>query len=72
MENGFHQCDFMGSLEGLLEGHSLNVFATLHHLDLLDLPFPHIKDKIKSLTKLTESIDPDPVGFAQRSFCFDK
>lgn len=71
-EQGFHQCDIHLSVSGLLESHPPQVFASIHHLEMLQPIFPAIEDKITSLERFSSFAAADPVGFLQQSICHDK
>eukprot|EP00271_Cylindrocystis_brebissonii_P020635 TRINITY_DN691_c0_g1_i1.p1 TRINITY_DN691_c0_g1~~TRINITY_DN691_c0_g1_i1.p1 ORF type:complete len:548 (+),score=47.84 TRINITY_DN691_c0_g1_i1:255-1898(+) len=70
LEEGFHQCDIRGNMEGYLAAHKTHVFASLHHLER-NLPvFPTMVDRLLALHRLARAMRADPVGFLQQSICY--
>lgn len=70
LEQGFHQCDVNAVLDGLVESHPLQIFASLHHFDRFRPLFIGMNIS-KSLDHLSKSLALDPSGFLQQSICHD-
>ncbi|KAI7736389.1 hypothetical protein M8C21_005004 [Ambrosia artemisiifolia] len=69
-EPGFHQTDVYGNILGLLSGHPVTPFVSLHHFDVIDPIFPGMT-RVESVKHLLESAKYDSASVSQQSICYD-
>uniref|UniRef100_A0A7N0UKY1 Uncharacterized protein n=1 Tax=Kalanchoe fedtschenkoi TaxID=63787 RepID=A0A7N0UKY1_KALFE len=67
---GFHQCDVVGSLFGLLTSHPVTPLVSLHHLDVVSPIFPGL-NRVQALGRLALPTRLDSAALAQQSICYD-
>lgn len=70
-EPGFHQFDVHGNAFGLLAGHPISPFISMHHLDELEPVFPQY-NAMDGLRHLLKSMRTEPSSFLQRCICYDR
>ncbi|KAH9320990.1 hypothetical protein KI387_015629, partial [Taxus chinensis] len=69
-EPGFHQWDVRGNAFGLLAGHPVAPFVSMHHLEAIDPVFPQ-HNSLDGLKLLVKAMKTEPTSFLQRSICYD-
>ncbi|GLJ11657.1 hypothetical protein SUGI_0173710 [Cryptomeria japonica] len=69
-EPGFHQWDVRGNAFGLLAGHPVAPFVSMHHLEAVDPVFPQ-HNSLDGLKLLVKAMKTEPTSFLQRSICYD-
>eukprot|EP01018_Ginkgo_biloba_P007431 Gb_31866 [translate_table: standard] len=70
-EPGFHQWDVRGNAFGLLAGHPITPFVSMHHLEAIDPVFPH-RNSLDGFKLLVKAMKTEPSSFLQRSICYDR
>ncbi|CAM8969861.1 unnamed protein product [Rhodiola kirilowii] len=70
--SGFHQCDVLKSIFGLLAAHPVTPLISLHHLDIISPIFPNAADRVQALSRLTIPMKLDAAALAQQSICYEK
>ncbi|CAM6057986.1 unnamed protein product [Sphagnum tenellum] len=69
-EPGFHQFDVYGNAHGLLASHPVTPFISMHHLEVIEPPFPGLS-ALEGLKHLVKAMQTDPGSFLQQSICYD-
>lgn len=65
------QFDLHGNAFGLLAGHPITPFISMHHLEEVDPFFPQY-NAIEGLHHLTKAMKMEPSSFLQRCICYDR
>ncbi len=64
------QFDVYGSAHGLLASHPVTPFISMHHLEVIEPPFPGLS-ALEGLKHLVKAMRTDPGSFLQQSICYD-